>query len=90
MHVWHVTLHGRVQGVGYRAFVARRARELGVRGEVRNTGDGAVEIVAESDEGTLEAFLAEVRLGPPAARVEHVEVMRSETAARYRGFTVTG
>ncbi len=86
----HVTLHGRVQGVGFRAFVARRARELGVRGEVRNAFDGAVEIVAEADVAVLESFLEDVRVGPPLARVERVEVVRGEGAARYRAFTVTG
>jgi acylphosphatase len=90
MHRLRVTLHGRVQGVGFRAFVARRARELGVRGEVRNARDGAVEIDAEADAGVLEAFLDEVRVGPTVARVERVDVIRGEGAARYRGFTVTG
>ena len=90
MHRLQVTLHGRVQGVGFRAFVARLARTHGVRGEVRNAGDGAVEIVAEAGPEKLESFLEEVRVGPSLARVERVEVVRTEGPGRYRTFTVTG
>ncbi len=86
----HIVLHGRVQGVGFRAFVASRAREHGVRGEVRNTPDGAVEIAAEGDEADLEAFLEDVSRGPTLARVLDVDVRRDEGAARYRGFGITG
>jgi acylphosphatase len=90
MHRLHLTLHGRVQGVGFRAFVARQARELGLAGEVRNVADGGVEVDAEGDPAVLERFESLVRTGPRLARVEHVEQRRDEGASRYRGFTVTG
>ncbi len=90
MNRWHILLYGRVQGVGFRAFAASRARQHGVRGEVRNTPDGAVEIVAEGEEATLEAFLEDVQRGPTLARVSEVDVRRDEGAARYRGFGITG
>jgi acylphosphatase len=90
MQFLHAVIRGRVQGVGYRAFVLRRAREHGVHGEVRNTPDGGVEVVAEGDSERLEMFLAEVREGPLHARVEHVDVREHEGDSRYRGFTISG
>jgi acylphosphatase len=86
----HVVLRGRVQGVGFRAFVQRRAREHGVRGEVRNTPDGAVELTAEGDDARLETFLGEVREGPLHARVEHVDVRELAGAGRFHGFSISG
>ena len=90
MQFIHAVIHGHVQGVGYRTFVLRRAREHGVHGEVRNPADGSVEVVAEGDPERLEAFLTEVREGPMNARVEHVDVRQNEGASRYRGFAIYG
>ena len=90
MHFIHAVIRGRVQGVGYRAFVMRRAGECGVHGEVRNTADGGVEVIAEGDAERLESFLAEVQEGPMHARIDHVDVREHEGASRYRGFTISG
>jgi len=65
---------GRVQGVFYRQATADEARRLGLRGWVRNLPDGRVEAEAEGARAALEALLAFCRRGPPAARVEGVEV----------------
>jgi acylphosphatase len=65
---------GRVQGVFYRASTAERAVELGLRGYVRNLPDGRVEVVAEGNPTAVEALLTFCRTGPPAARVERVDV----------------
>lgn len=61
---------GRVQGVGYRFFAERTARELGVRGWVRNLPDGSVETVAEGEEGAILRFFERLREGPRGAQVE--------------------
>ncbi len=90
MNVVHAVIHGRVQGVGFRAFVLRRAREHGVHGEARNTPDGGVEVIAEGDPERIDAFIEEVRQGPTLARVEHVELREHESEPRYRSFTITG
>ncbi len=74
MRTVHVWVSGRVQGVFFRATTAERARELGVRGWVRNLPDGRVEALACGDETAVERFLEFVRTGPPAARVDGVEV----------------
>ena len=90
MHRVHVVVQGRVQGVGFRAFVARRARDLKLTGWVRNRFDGAVEVLAEGTRSALEALVEAVRRGPPAARVATVEEQWSEGTPEHRDFAVTG
>ncbi len=64
---------GRVQGVGYRAWVAEQARALGLAGFVRNRLDGTVELVARGPREALDALAAACRFGPPAARVDRID-----------------
>jgi acylphosphatase len=65
----HATVDGRVQGVGFRAFVLEQALDLGLVGWVRNRWDGTVEVLAEGPRPTLEQFLALLRRGPRGAYV---------------------
>lgn len=81
-----VRVEGLVQGVGFRAFVMASATDCGVRGWVRNTEDGAVEVEAQGDARTLERFLLEMRKGPRMARVEEMRVETVQEAARHGGF----
>jgi acylphosphatase len=67
--VLHAVIHGRVQGVGFRWFVRERARELGVRGWVKNRADGAVEVEAAGDAQSLARLRKFLTEGPPGARV---------------------
>ena len=53
----HLVVHGRVQGVYFRATAQREARQHGLSGWVKNRGDGAVEIVAEGEEDDVKDFL---------------------------------
>jgi acylphosphatase len=64
---------GRVQGVGFRFFVLRRAQELGLTGYATNLADGRVEIVARGSESQLQALDSAVRTGPRHAKVAQVE-----------------
>ncbi len=67
------TVHGRVQGVFFRAFVAREAEALGLGGYVRNLPDGrSVEVFAEGEKEDLEKLTEQCRTGPAGARVEEV------------------
>ena len=67
-------VHGRVQGVYFRAFVQRHATALGLPGWARNLPGGAsVEVVAEGLRSSLESLLAQLRRGPPGSRVDSVE-----------------
>ena len=70
----HVVVHGRVQGVGFRAFVEDAAERLALEGWVRNRRDGSVEAVfAGSDQAVAEAIAA-CRKGPRSAMVDAVDV----------------
>lgn len=64
---------GRVQGVGFRDYVVRAAREQGLRGWVRNRVDGRLEVVAEGPRPALERLAEELKEGPRLARVERIE-----------------
>ena len=66
-------ISGRVQGVGFRAFVAREARTLGLAGFVRNLADGRVEAVFEGAPAAVDALRLACARGPAGARVERVE-----------------
>ena len=79
---------GRVQGVGYRWFVMRKAKSFGLTGWVKNLSDGRVEIVAEGEEDRLAAFLDWCRRGPPAARVRHIETEYSEATGEFDSFSI--
>jgi acylphosphatase len=81
--VCHYLVKGRVQGVGFRWFVQREAAELGLRGWVRNTDDGHVEIVAAGEPDVLAELRAELRKGSRGSRVDAVlehELAESEGA----------
>ncbi len=83
-----VRLSGGVQGVGFRQFAQRAAREVGVAGHARNMKDGTVGVVAEGERARLEAFLDRLREGPPAARVEGVEEQWSPPFGMYDEFVI--
>jgi acylphosphatase len=78
-------IRGRVQGVGYRAWVDREARRLGLQGWVRNRRDGSVEAVFEGEEEIVTGMIASCRKGPPSSRVDGVtEETTSQDALRLR------
>jgi acylphosphatase len=70
--VVHFLIRGRVQGVGFRWFVHREAAELGLRGWVRNTDAGEVEIVAAGDAEAIAELRVELRKGSRGSRVDAV------------------
>ncbi len=69
----HLSIQGRVQGVGYRAFVEREALQRGVEGWVRNRRDGSVEALLIGPKDRVESMVDACREGPPAARVDSVQ-----------------
>ena len=71
---FRATVTGRVQGVGYRYFVLAEAERLRLGGSVRNLPNGAVAVEAEGPRPKLLGLLERLRQGPPAARVERVDV----------------
>ena len=81
--VLHFLVRGRVQGVGFRWYVQREAAELDLRGWVRNTEDGDVEVVAAGSASELAELRSSLRRGPRGARVDHlIEHHMDESEAR--------
>lgn len=80
----HLTIEGLVQGVGFRYFMQRRARGLGVTGWVRNRADGSVEAVVQGSADAIAAMIAQAKQGPRTARVMNVKV--SDAAGQFRDF----
>lgn len=77
-HTRHLVVVGRVQGVGFRYAMARKAAELGVRGWVRNRSDGTVEAMVQGSPDAVAAIMAWARQGPRSARIDRVEAEPGE------------
>ena len=82
------TVRGRVQGVGFRYFVVRRAMDLGLTGWVANEPDGSVRCVAEGDRASLETLLTSLEQGPAGALVDRVSSRWEMSAGGWRSFEV--
>jgi acylphosphatase len=82
------TVHGQVQGVGFRWFAVRAAARLGLTGWVANQADGSVLVVAEGTDQVLDEFSGLLATGPAGAHVTRVEGERSAAAGTFGAFTV--
>jgi len=89
MNAVRVVVRGRVQGVGFRAFVVREADALGVAGEVWNRRDGGVEAEGVGPSDALRRFVAALRRGPVHARVEQVMEQWFERELPRGGFRIS-
>jgi acylphosphatase len=78
---------GHVQGVGFRRFVQRKARDLGLSGYAANLPDGRVEVLADGDEAALRHLERWLQRGPPLARVTNVQVQSALEGEAPVGFT---
>jgi acylphosphatase len=83
-------VRGRVQGVGFRWFVEREARALGISGWVRNNSDGSVEVLASGTQEQLFGLRSRLQQGPRAARVDNVEESEAKPIAGLNTFRIEG
>lgn len=81
-----VTIHGKVQGVGYRHATVRRAHMLGVTGWVQNLPDGTVEALVQGTPDQVDQMLEWMHRGPPAAVVNELDTERRYLDKRYGRF----
>jgi len=79
---------GVVQGVGFRFFLDRKAREYGLCGWVRNLPRGEVEIEVEGEKGMIEDFIKEIKIGPRMASVAGIVVRWNESLKDYKDFRI--
>jgi acylphosphatase len=85
VHIW---VTGRVQGVGFRAFVLQSGPFFGLTGWVHNVGYDQVETVAEGSREVLERFVEVVKTGPRASRVDEARVEWETPTGKFNGFQV--
>ena len=83
-----ILIEGRVQGVGYRNFVQRKAAQLGLAGYVMNLRDGRVRVRVEGPREVIEDLARELSKGPPLARVDGVAVAWRPPSGRFTAFGV--
>ena len=90
--VLHFLIRGRVQGVGFRWFVHREAAELGLRGWVRNTDSGEVEVLAAGDKESLDDLRVELRKGSRGSRVDAIveHQLEEQEAEKLGPFEIEG
>jgi acylphosphatase len=87
-HRLHAIIHGRVQGVGYRAFAIRSAQQIGLTGWVRNRYNGTVETVAEGDRTQLENYLKVLQRGPVSSNVTKIDKEWSAATMEFDQFKI--
>lgn len=78
MKTVHVAISGVVQGVGYRAWLYRKANMLDVSGWCKNNADGSVEAVISGDEEKVDALMMAAQVGPPSADVEDIRQVETD------------
>jgi acylphosphatase len=85
-----ILIKGDVQMVGFRYFAVRNARQLGIKGYVRNLPSGDVEVAAMADPQALEQFIGILRKGPPSARITDIKIeyLSEQNEERFTGFSV--
>jgi acylphosphatase len=83
-----IVVTGRVQGVGFRAFVLDLAKQAGISGWVRNLGYNQVETVAEGLRDKLERFSEQMKMGPRGGRVDQSDIEWQTYTGEFNGFTV--
>jgi len=83
-----IVVVGFVQGVSYRAFTQRAASQQGLRGGVRNLADGRVAVEVEGARAGVERLIEMLRVGPPMAQVEDVQVQWEFPTGQYQDFRI--
>lgn len=81
-------ISGYVQGIGFRAWVRKGARQLGVTGWVKNREDEAVEVVAEGNNYALTQLVNLCHTGPPAASVSRVDETKEQYTGEFQEFHI--
>ena len=84
----HIIVSGLVQGVGYRYFVYRKAKDYSLRGYVRNLYSEDVEVMLEGEKGVILDFIQELKTGPVSAHVSRIKVEWEEGKSEYEDFQI--
>jgi acylphosphatase len=88
MKALHLMIHGRVQGVWFRASTQETARQLKIKGWVRNTPEGNVEAHIQGEESSVGKMLSWCSQGPPGAVVDSIDVSEASPNEEYKAFNI--
>jgi acylphosphatase len=83
-----IVISGVVQGVGYRYFAMKKAKDCGFGGYVKNLYNGDVEVEVEGEKGLINDFIEELKVGPMSSQVTNVNVEWRDYQNRYNNFDV--
>ena len=84
----HVYISGKVQGVFFREYTRRKAKNLGIKGWVRNLPDGRVEAIFEGEKEKIKEMIQWCYIGSPYSKVEKVEVTEEEYKGEFEDFEI--
>lgn len=84
----HVYVSGRVQGVGFRAFIKRNAKELSLKGWVKNLPDGRVETIVEGKKGEIKRFIKILKEGSNRSRIEDIDIKKEDYKDSFSDFKI--
>ncbi|KGX85231.1 acylphosphatase [Pontibacillus marinus] len=85
----HLTIHGRVQGVGFRFSAKQKAKEFNVNGWVQNNQTGTVEVEAEGEDKQIDAFVEALKHGPsPYAKVSNIDITKIDQIKGFDRFEI--
>ncbi|RBW70764.1 acylphosphatase [Bacillus taeanensis] len=85
---WHIIIHGRVQGVGFRAFTQQHAKMHNIKGSVQNKLNGTVEIDAQGKKKDMRSFISAIKKGTPFAKVTDIEIAEIGTLKNDQSFNI--
>lgn len=83
-----ILVTGRVQGVGFRYFARQKAIETGIRGWVRNSAPGHVEIEASGMQKDLNTFIDWIKIGPTRAIIKTVSITEIPNERQFTNFSI--
>ena len=86
----YITIHGRVQGIGFRFFVSQHARALHLNGIVQNNSDGTVSVDVEGEQQSIKELIALLHQGPSMSNVTEVDTEWNEYRGDYKDFRIIG
>ena len=85
---YEVKISGRVQGVGFRFFTEKKAAELNIKGWVKNTRFGDVEVIAQGEETDMDTFIDYLQIGPPLAKVNKISKYKMQDLSDFNIFSI--
>ena len=85
---YEIEIEGKVQGVGFRYFVHKKAKEIGIKGWVKNTVDGGVLVFAQGIEEEINTFIDFLYIGPSSARVDRITKNKIQVSGDFDNFSI--